>query len=453
MSNQAKQIRNALSSLRSVKPDSAWKESTYTRLMSQLSLDEKPTVAPVHFYTFLSASSKGMLGRLAWQPIGGVLILFGLIVGPGMVTVNATKGSLPGDSLYLVKRSLERARISLAITDTKKAQLEVDLVSNRLHELQRITKEQAPSPARQQKITLALQELKKDTDTVKTRLEAAKNEPAADKKQEAVELAKIIDQKTADYQQTLDAAVSDLDDESVQTTGTDMGQAMANVQDVAINALDVLVTQPDAKQPLSQEELKTRVQQRLDALKKSVESFQNQLAVQTKAETLPAVVGSQAPQPEHACCLVPEAKPTETSLPASSQAPGPETKPAETAAPTPTTEANPPVTPPVPEVKKEEPAPATPAPTTPPTSTTAPAPAEAKPAETVSAPVVEEPAKVATIEELTKQLQTGSLDLIKQAEELLKLQQFSPALDTLDKANQNLDNLSKQLALRQARTE
>lgn len=399
-------IHNTLRSLGTTKPDSAWKESTKQRLMAQLDLHHEAAV-PVSLANFVSISIKETLGRLAWQPIGGVLIIFGLIVGPGMVTVNAAKGSLPGDALYPVKRSLERARITFALSNTKKAQLEVDLVSNRLHELQRITKEQAPGAQRRQNIALVLVELKKDTATVKTRLDSIKNEPTSTNK-EAVELAKIIDQKTTEYQQTLQSAVEDLDEEAVQTTGGNIGQALATVQDVAINALDILVTQgPDSEKPLSQEELKTRVQQQLDSLKKSVDSFRGQLVQQPKVEDPIEPKADEEADSKKAenkeevkADVIVEEK---TDLP------------------------------PAAEIAEQEP------------KTEEAAPVDGEEAKSEETVVAEPEKPLPTIADLNKQLEETLVPLITQAEELLKLQDFASALDTLNKANQQLDDLSKQL--------
>jgi hypothetical protein len=402
MAKPSNQIRKALRDLKSIKPDSAWKDSTKNRLMAELNLD-KAVSSPVGIRTLFSISIKESLGRLAWQPIGGALVLFGLIVGPGMVTVNAAKGSLPGDALYPVKRSLERARISITLSNSKKAQLEVNLVSNRLHELQRITKEQVPSPQRQQNITLALQELKKDTDSVKTRLEAVKNEPSTTD-QEVVNLAKIIDDKSSDYQQTLQSAVEGLDDEAVHNTGGEIGQALTSVQDVAINALDILVTKgADTEKPLSEEELKTRVQQQLDVVKKSVLSFRNQLDVQTRTEVVPPLV-EPAPvegetDAEVKTDVIVEEEPEVTTE-------STEEVTEETSTETETTET------------------------------------------TETVPVIEE--TISTIDELTATLDDSIVPLVTQAEELLKLKDFSSALDTLNQANKKLDELSKQLQKRQS---
>lgn len=407
MAKPSNQIRSALRDLKSIKPDLAWKEATKNRLMAELALDKAP-VKSVSIHTLISISIKETLGRLAWQPIGGALVLFGLIIGPGMVTVNAAKGSLPGDALYPVKRSLERARITFAISSSKKAQLEVNLVSNRLHELQRLTKEQAPSPQRQQNITIALQELKKDTDSVKTRLEAVKNEPSTTN-QEVVDLAKIIDDKTSDYQQTLQSAVDDLDDEAVNTTGGDIGQALTSVQDVAINALDILVTKgADTEKPLTQEELKVRVQQQLDVVKKSVLSFRNQLDVQTRTEVV--LPKTEAPiEGETSTDVTLDAIVEETHEETTHDVP--------------------------PEPAQEDPAEE--------------GTEESELTETTEAePVIEQ--TIPTIEELTSDLDEAIVPLVTQAEELLKLQDFSSALDTLNKANQKLDELSKQLQKRQS---
>lgn len=288
MSKLPSNIKKELLALNQIRTSSSWKQETHARLLQTLDVPEtKQRLTVLRYAQFLSAYSREMLTKLAWQPIGALALIAVVIVGPSVVTVNAAKGSLPGDALYPVKRSLERARISLTFSTTKRAELELNLVATRLHELQRITKEQAPSPERRQKIAIALEELKKDTTTVKTRLEASKTEtqtPA--QKTETLNLAKIIDEKTTGYQETLEAAVSDLHaDEQEQSGG--LGEAISTVQEVAINALDVLVSnKEEGENAISQDELKGKVEQQLKVTKGSVDSLRARLATLSAAQEL-----------------------------------------------------------------------------------------------------------------------------------------------------------------------
>ena len=357
-------IKESLSQLRAIKPEASWLEQNKQQLIASLSITAQAEQR-LSYASALSMSTRDMLTRLAWQPLGTLILILGVVVGPSIAAVNAAKGSLPGDALYPVKRSLERARLSFTFSSARRAELEVDLVSTRLHELQRLTKEQAPSPERQQKIALAVEELKKDTATVKTRLDAAKQNGDTANKQQAVAIAKIVDQKTSDYQETLQAAMNDINNESAKGTGGSLTQAISSVQDVTINALDILVNDGDkASEPISAEDLKTRVEKQFSSVKQSVDAFRVQ------------VVALNGPALDPIKVLVPNPD---------------------------------------------------------------------QPLSMIDTVVVPEKPLDPKLADLVKQLDAEIIPLITYAEELIKLQNFPAALETLTKANRKLDELSRAL--------
>lgn len=399
------QIKQDLRQLRAIKPDAAWLVQNKEALLASLPVSPKPERS-LSYASVFSISFKQLLSKLAWQPVGITLMVIGIIGGPSLAAVNAAKGSLPGDALYPVKRSLERARVSMTFSQAKKAQIEVDLVANRLHELQRLTKEQAPSPARQQKITIAIEELKKDTAAVKTRLDATKQDTGKTS-QQTVALAKIIDAKTSGYQETLQQTIAELDEEAAKSTSGTLTQAISTVQDVSINALDVLVNK--ASEPegdISPEDLKARVEKQLDVVKKAATALQTQVAalelvpepVEGEADTAEPEEGSEATTQE------PEAESAE-----------PKDQPADVIAPAITTDE----------------------PTQSVTDSTETEITEDAQVETLPAPI--------TQEEIQTQIEKDVLPLITYAEELIKLKDFAAALETLDKANRKIDELSKSL--------
>ncbi len=305
MKNLPNNMKDSLVQLRAIKPEAAWLEQNKKSLMASLAISNQPA-EQLSYTSLVSLSLRDIFARLAWQPIGALVMFLAIIVGPSMAAVNAAKGSLPGDALYPVKRSLERARLSFTFSTSRRAELEVDLVSTRLHELQRLTKEQAPSPERQKNIALAVEELKKDTATVKTRLDAAtQNGDASANKEEAVALAKIVDLKTSDYQETLKAAIDDITTDSSKGTGGSLTQAISTVQEVTINALNILVNENESEsteQPISDEDLKSRVDKQFSSVKQSVDAFRAQVAALNGPK--PEPVDVMAPNPDQPLTLV-----------------------------------------------------------------------------------------------------------------------------------------------------
>lgn len=92
--------------------------------------------------------------RVAAIPIALVIILVG-----GGKLADATKGSLPGDNLYSLKRATENARLTLTRDQDKVASLHVEFMQNRINEVK-----QAANEGNEATETLAIAELKTQTD-------------------------------------------------------------------------------------------------------------------------------------------------------------------------------------------------------------------------------------------------------------------------------------------------
>lgn len=236
----------------------------------------------------LSLIFKSSLRQLSAKPVGMMILAIGVIIGPGIATVSAARSSLPGDRLYSLKRSLENVELSLALSENKKTEKKIDQVATRLTELHRITQEQTPSPEREQKIVLALEELKKDTEDVKSRLETAKNEPQ-NTDEEVVALAKIIEEKTSDYKETLKTSKTQLS-AVVADDVEDLENALSTVQEVAIDALTIIVEDhedAEGEEPaVTTEDLQEKVEQQLVTLKEQVEGVQQRLTATKDHEAL-----------------------------------------------------------------------------------------------------------------------------------------------------------------------
>ena len=92
--------------------------------------------------------------RVAAIPIALVIVLVG-----GGKLADATKGSLPGDNLYSLKRATESARLTLTRDQDKVASLHVEFMQNRINEVK-----QAANEGNEETETLAIAELKTQTD-------------------------------------------------------------------------------------------------------------------------------------------------------------------------------------------------------------------------------------------------------------------------------------------------
>jgi hypothetical protein len=73
--------------------------------------------------------------RLVFQIALVLLLVFGMVAGTSGVA-RAAQAALPGDLLYPVKTSLERASIAVAVGDAAKASLDIQFAQRRLAEIQ-----------------------------------------------------------------------------------------------------------------------------------------------------------------------------------------------------------------------------------------------------------------------------------------------------------------------------
>ncbi len=95
-----------------------------------------------------------MYSRIAVIPIALLIALLG-----ARVVATATEGSLPGDTLYTLKRATEKARLTLTRNPEKLATIHVQLLQKRVEEVR-----QAADSGNQAVETAALEELQSQTD-------------------------------------------------------------------------------------------------------------------------------------------------------------------------------------------------------------------------------------------------------------------------------------------------
>lgn len=268
MKKLPKTILKEFEELRSIRSNDSWKQETKQQLLSEL--DFSGSKKTNSFFSLVTLYFQESVKRLSLKPVGALILIAGVIIGPGIATVSAARSSLPGDTLYPLKRSLENVELSFAFSEKKRAEIEITQVANRLAELNRITQEQVPSPERKQKLVLAVEEVKKGTETVKKRLESNKQEKNSDKAEEAIEIAKIIEEKTASYKEDLKTSVKQLSDE-VAEDADDIQLALSAVQEVAIDALNIIAEDhEEGGENITKEDLKESVEEQLTTIKEQI---------------------------------------------------------------------------------------------------------------------------------------------------------------------------------------
>lgn len=268
-------LKNYLKELQQVTPDVSWKVTNREILMSRILKDNRvrklvgvKTEQNIikDLLVFFSHSTIKFVAK----PVAVVSLVTALILSTSVATVRAAMGSLPGDNLFIVKRSIEKATVSLTIGEDEKAKLEVHLAKNRLDELDKISQKTVSRIKMVQSINMAVDELKKDVEKAQNRLEKVKNENSSDDK--ALNLAKVIDTETDEMKISLNEKKDQVPEDIKDETNKKMNEAYTAIEETGLKAVSIIVEKHAAGETsITEDEVAERVNNKLESTKKKIE--------------------------------------------------------------------------------------------------------------------------------------------------------------------------------------
>lgn len=277
-----------LKKLRSIKPSMEYREENKAKLMELMRKNRGDEIIETRG---LSKDKKIWynLGRnlfsKALKPIGVFLLILTFIVGSGIGISFASQESLPGDIFYSVKLTIEQAEISLKTKDEDKVKLEVEFAGRRLVELNKVkTKVVANEQDKSKKAKVALDNYKKNIETVHKRLEEIKKKEFT---KETVDLVTMVEEKTLEYANNLKEEqakekILEKEDENVQE-GMDIvnkeaeksiKEAVNLSEDASIKAVDIILEKhKNGEIVVDEKEIAKKVESKLDTMKSKLEDL------------------------------------------------------------------------------------------------------------------------------------------------------------------------------------
>jgi len=179
-----KELLSQLNKIKNLQPDSNWKEKNRDLLLSQIYGSE----VSEHRVEF---NLPGAIGRMfsscilrsITQPVMAVILIIAFLLCGGILSLNASRDTKPGDSLYIAKIINEKAQIAFTFDEKKKAQLGLDFASNRAEELDQILAGEN-NQGKNDKVEKLVSNFKKEISGVKSRLEKIAKEEGSDSNSE-----------------------------------------------------------------------------------------------------------------------------------------------------------------------------------------------------------------------------------------------------------------------------
>lgn len=147
-----KNLNTQLNSLKNITPSNDYKSKNRELLLTQIynTADAKPADFSFGFIAYFQQFSSEFVSIIAQPAMVVGLVLISLF-GGGLFGATASKGTKPGDSLYVAKRISEKTQLALTFGEKEKAQLRIDFAGNRVEEIEQVLADNEQSEAETKK--------------------------------------------------------------------------------------------------------------------------------------------------------------------------------------------------------------------------------------------------------------------------------------------------------------
>ncbi len=270
-----------LKELRAIKPRAEWVASNRSLLLAQIKSQATVQEAkPADYLKFAKMLMPTRFVQSIVKPmyIAGLAFLF--VVGSGALTVSAARESLPGNVLYPVKLTSERVAVSLAGSPAAKAKASANNAAERVREIEKIISTNTDAATKNQMISVASDNLKKNMDSVVSNLDQAKSEKgdSAETLAAAQNVGKTVTDLTQRLEQNNQAGGN-------EQTAQIIADAKNTVNEAGVKAVEVIVDKYDkGETTITSEEMVKTMEGQLKKIEDRIAT------IKTKEETVPVIV-------------------------------------------------------------------------------------------------------------------------------------------------------------------
>lgn len=162
-----KELLSQLNNLKNIKPDGDWKRASREILLSQISggyYDAEKTELKKENFVF-------SLKHLFAQPAFITITILAVVLGGGVLSLNVSRNTKPGDSLYIAKIISEKARATFTFNDEDKAKLGLEFAGERAKEMSQVLAGSNDDEKKAEKVEKLANNIKKEISNVKMRLQ------------------------------------------------------------------------------------------------------------------------------------------------------------------------------------------------------------------------------------------------------------------------------------------
>ncbi len=165
------------------------------------------------------------------KPMAAAVAVFIFAITGWVSLANASQTALPGEKLYPVKLSVEKAQMTLAFNADQRAGLQIEFTSRRLDEMVEVSARLHESEP--QTVQLAVERFKQEVALIQKQLEEDQPESGTQ------ELAKAVGRKVEIYSSAVSASSTDLTEDVAEEVEEIIEEAREQAVEVIITAHEV----------------------------------------------------------------------------------------------------------------------------------------------------------------------------------------------------------------------
>lgn len=190
-----KELLKKLNTYKDIQADSTWKkenrEVLFNQIINSSSVPETGfSFAKIYnsFKIYSDIFYNGIVKNLG-QPVILTSMIVLTVLSGGIMSINASRNTTPGDSLYIAKKISEKTQFALTFGDKRKAQLNVSFAENRAKEIAQVMSDEKTEEEKKEIVERLTGDFKQEISNVKIRIEKI-----AQKAEEKVGEEKVLEE-------------------------------------------------------------------------------------------------------------------------------------------------------------------------------------------------------------------------------------------------------------------
>lgn len=250
-----------LKTLQSIEPELAWQIEKKRKLMEKISVFSVKNDIILSSNDIYSKNTKFNIRNLVPGYLAVTLSTIMVILTGGVLTVGASQSSLPGETLYPVKKVSEQVALAIA-SEQDKPKVEIEQAGKRLEELEKISQKASDSD-QHQKVQQLVADFQQKVDSANTHLIQLSDKGQTDGsiKTKVADVAQVVNEQSEKYAVVLQKTTDSLPDTIKVKVADQVADAAKTTEKINLAALIVMVSNDPSR---NNEEITARVQKTLE---------------------------------------------------------------------------------------------------------------------------------------------------------------------------------------------